>query len=312
MSGLSKLTVEERKRLWEDVKFRLEYAGWYKKSQLRIFEAYFVRGRQPKLHPLEDDPIPFVYRLWLSPDQSIEAWLEIADNFLAGPALWETDVKIEPSEGDNGISWKGLHGSSVLGAPQISRSLRDSYEILTQLAASRSFHGGEPVVGSDVAPPLGYMGGAEKRLYDFMTGRLPGSERLFYEGKRLFSPSGRLAACYEDLCIWLDARLPCNPYSIVYYMGDVWVDSLTDKYMAELSVDEGARFYLDCYLKMIARYSDSDDLGERGLYCKAIRTLLDEKFLSEPMNSLWCEAKKYKGRIDLNFYMGLEPYYVGG
>lgn len=308
---LNKVIIEERKKKWQDVRFRLEFVERYKKHELKKFESYFVKGQEPKLHPIDEDPIPLVYCLWLAPDQSVEGWAAITEKFLAGPVAWETDIDIEPTDSSGGVSWRELSGGSTLGSAQISRSLRDSYDILMQFAAASYFDGVTPFYGTTTVPPLGFMGGIEKKIYDFMVGKTPGSEHFFYQGKRLFEPSGRLAGCYKELCIWLDGKLPHNPYSVIYYMNDVWFVSLTDKYMDLISSDAGVRFYLDCYLKLIARYPCGDLKSQRQKYCDELRGLLNSGMLLEPMKTMWLEAKIYSGPIDLNAYMKDDPYFLG-
>jgi len=310
MNISNKALLDERKKAWEDIKFRLEYSNFHKKRDLKIFESYFVRGAQPKLHPLEADPIPLVYRLWLSPEQSLEAWQAITEKFLAGPVAWETNVSIESVEGCD-ESWRELCKGPAWGW-QIARSLRDSYEILMQHAASPLYNGYEPVVGSVVIPPLGFMGGAEKKLYEFMTGKIPGSEHFRYAGNRLFEPSTYFGHMhYLELCVWLDGKRPSNSYNIQIYMGEHWVSSMTADYMEKIKSDEAIRFYLTCYLQLIARYPSAGVEPERQNYCEELRRLLNAGPLPEPVKSMWAEAKQYRGRIDLNSYMQETPYYLG-
>lgn len=128
MATVSKGLIEERKKLWPDIKFRLEFADIHKKAELKIFEAYFLKGAEPNLYPMENDPIPLVYRLWLAPDQSIESWQAITARLLAGPEAWTSKVSVEPT-GD-GESWRELCKGYSWGW-QIERSLRDSHEILS-------------------------------------------------------------------------------------------------------------------------------------------------------------------------------------
>lgn len=307
MSDTTTLSAEERKAAWADIKFRLEYAK--QKVALKTFEAYFMKGKEPNLDPMKDDPIPLVYRLWLSHDQSLEAWVAITERFLAGPEAWTTHVRIEPT-GD-GLSWKELNKGHAWGW-QIDRSLADSYKILVQNAGARHYDGSEPYAGSDVIPPLGFMGGSEKRIYQFLNGQIPGSEHLLYQGKKLFDPVFNFGHIYyDDTCRWLDGTRPSNTYCLYNYMGPVWFRSMTAAYMRDIQQSEAIQFYLSCFLVLVARYPEQGVDPERTAYCSELRQLLNAGPLLEPLNTLWEQAKCNRDRVDLNAYMQDEPFYIG-
>lgn len=307
MTGKVQPMTDARKAAWENIKFRLTYAG--QKVAFKVFEAYFLKGKEPNLRPMENDPIPLVYRLWLSPDQSTESWIEITRRFLAGPEAWTTHVSIEPT-GD-GQSWRELCKGLSWGW-QIDRSLRDSYEILMQHASARHFDGATPYEGSDVVPPLGFMGGTEKKLYHFLTGRTPGSESLSYKGKKLFEPSSYFGHLfYYDSCLWLDGKTPTNPYCIYNYMGKHWFDSMNAAYMTEIETDQAIQFYLSCFLVLVARYPETGVDDQRAAYCHELRQLLDTGPLLEPLQTMWRQAKSNLARIDLNAYKQKDPFYIG-
>jgi hypothetical protein len=299
----------DRKQDWEDVAFRLNYIERYKKYQLKIFEAYFLKGKEPLLHPLDIDPIPLAMRLWLSPDQSIEGWIAITARVLAGPAQWHTKTPLDGRDGED--TWESMKVGPALGGMQIARSLSDTYEIMMKFATANFLDGTTPFHGRTTVPPAGYMGGVERKLFDFLTGRTPGSEHFRYDGKPLFEPSGRLAGRYKELCIWLDGKQPHNPYNVIYYMGELWFQSLDERYMADLQSDEGTRFYLECYLAMVARYPIVGADPERAAYCAQLRTRLDQGPLLEPLDAMWEHAKQGVGPIDLNSYMREQPFYIG-
>lgn len=259
MSDTTTLSAEERKAAWADIKFRLEYAK--QKVAFKTFEAYFMKGKEPNLDPMKDDPIPLVYRLWLSHDQSLEAWVAITERFLAGPEAWTTHVSIEPT-GD-GLSWKELNKGHAWGW-QIDRSLADSYTILVQNAGARHYDGSEPYAGSDVIPPLGFMGGSEKRIYQFLNGQIPGSEHLLYQGKKLFDPAFNFGHIYyDDTCRWLDGSRPSNTYCLYNYLGPVWFRSMTAAYMRDIQQSEAIQFYLSCFLVLVERYPEQGVDPER-------------------------------------------------
>ncbi|MES2819787.1 MAG: hypothetical protein V4812_12470 [Pseudomonadota bacterium] len=307
MSKATQLTLEARKEAWADIKFRLQYAK--QKVAFKVFEAYFLKSKEPNLHPMQNDPIPLVYRLWLSPDQSIEAWVAIAERVLAGPEAWTSNVSIEPT-GD-GESWKELNEGHAWGW-QAARSLADSYKILMQQAGARHYNGVEPYAGSDVIPPLGFMGGNEKKIYEFMNGRIPGSEHLLYKGKQLFEPEFYFGHIYYyDACYWLDGTRPSNPFCIFNFMGDLWFNCMTAAYMNEIEQSEAIQFYMNCFLVLVARYPSGGVDAERAAYCSELRALLNAGPLLEPLQAMWHQAKNNRERIDLNAYMQDEPFYIG-
>jgi hypothetical protein len=307
MSEAKQLTLEARKEAWADIKFRLQYAQ--QKVAFKTFEAYFMKGKEPNLHPMQNDPIPFVYRLWLAPDQSIESWVAITERFLAGPEAWPTRISIEPT-GD-GESWRELNKGHAWGW-QIGRSLADSYEILMQHAGARHYDGVVPYAGSDVIPPLGFMGGSEKRIYQFMNGQIPGSEHLLYNGKKLFEPSTYFGHIYySETCRWLDGSTPSNSYCIYNYMGVHWFNSMTATNMLKIEQSETMQFYMSCFLVLVARYPESGVDAERAAYCSELRQLLNAGPLLEPLQTMWHQAKNNRERIDLNAYMQEEPFYIG-
>ncbi len=303
---LDKEQLALRKAAWADIKFRLQYAKC--RVSLKACEAYFIRGKEPNIEPYADDPLPLVYRLWLAPDQSIEGWVKITERLLAGPTQWTTDVSIEPT-GDRG-SWSEV-GRGPLGDHIIARSLRDSYEILDQKAGTRHNNGVEPYAGSDITPPLGFMGGCEKKLYHFLNGQIPGSEHLRYDGKKLFEPSSYFGHIYYfETCRWLDGTTPTNPYCLYNYLGAHWVRSMDASNMAHIEKNEGMQFYLNCFLVLVARYPEVGVETERAAYCSEVRQLLNAGPLLEPLNTMWDQAKNERGRVDLNAYMQEPPLYI--
>ncbi len=305
-SHLNKEQSALRKAAWTDIEFRLRYAKCG--VPLKKFEAYFLRGKEPNIRPYEDDPMPLVYRLWLAPDQSIEGWVRITERLLAGPKEWTTDVSIVPT-GDGG-SWEEV-GGKRLGDHIIASSIAESYKVLVRHAGARHYDGSEPYFGSDVIPPLGFMGGCEKKLYHFLSGQTPGSEHLLHNGKKLFDPEfhyGRIY--YADTCRWLDGTTPSNSYCLYNYMGAHWVRSMDASHMINIENDEGAQFYLNCFLVLVARYPESGVDAERAAYCSEVRQLLNVRPLLEPLNTMWNQAKNERGRVDLNAYMQQPPLYI--
>lgn len=114
---------------WDEYLVRLSLMRRYTKKELKVFEAYFLKGKEPR-EEVAHDPIPLVYRLWLAQDQSDSGWENILRQVL------------DSSEGVR------------------QDSLESSRKIFYQDAVSLCFGG---VDGA----PLGCFGGAEKRLFNF-------------------------------------------------------------------------------------------------------------------------------------------------
>lgn len=114
---------------WGDYLARLSLMRRYTKKELKVFEAYFVKGKEPR-EEIGHDPIPLVYRLWLAQDQSDSGWGNVLSHVLN-------------------------FSESV-----IRDSLESSRKIFYQDAISPCFGG---LDGS----PLGCFGGAEERLFNF-------------------------------------------------------------------------------------------------------------------------------------------------
>jgi len=119
---------------WADIEFRLSFSGIHTKRELKVFQDYFVKYKEPS-YEHNRDPIPLLYRLWLCPDQSDESWEAVLAKVLTAPQA----IKVE--------------------------SIRESQVILFQEADSSRYDG---VDGA----PLGFMGGVEKRLVDFFSNHI--------------------------------------------------------------------------------------------------------------------------------------------
>lgn len=300
---LSKAQQDERKKSWEDIQFRLGYSGRHTKKELKIFEAYYLRGTQPKLDPLYPDPIPLIYRLYLCPDQSPESWEAVVDTLLAGPPAWRTDVPVEAGAGQDGESWR----ETCLGEGwgwQIKRSLESTFDILTEELNSRRYDGVTPYVGSLLVPPLGFLGGAEQRLAEF----LPTNTKLmaYCQSKNLsiFDASKWFVyPNYMDVCHWLDGTRRHNPTMLAYYLSEYWYAALSDDFLSDLQENVTGLFYLECYLQLIARYPKPEagnENSERHVYAQKIRAMLDQRPIPLALQSLWLAAKNYTAAIDLN------------
>jgi hypothetical protein len=324
---VSKVQLEGRKKTWGDVRARLEYSGLHTKAELKIFESYYLRGKQSKLHPMRKDPIPLVYRLWLCPDQSIESWRAITLQLLAGPTAWLTDISLAPVDGDDGISWQELCKGNNWGW-QIRTSLSETHKILWQHACADHYNGVASSNDPAIVAPLGFMGGLEKKIFNFLAPFNCADTRLEYRDKPLFDCSGISPFIhpryYYNLCVWLDGKKPHNPYMLSIYMAEYWYAELSDEFRQRLQ-DETLCDDFVCYLQLIARYPkpvSGFEFSERHVYCEKLRNILDGRPIPSVLREFWLAAKNYKGLIDLNGHYfkcsdtgrancQTEHYYVG-
>lgn len=132
-----------RKSEWPDIGQRLSFSKRHTKRELKMFEDYFVRHKNPPLD-YGRDPIPLVYRLWLSPDQSEAGWRDALEHVLRLPPVMQEN------------------------------SLTESRRILFEEAMSTRYNG----LGD---APLGFLGGMEERLASFfMSEQDGGGGRLLH------------------------------------------------------------------------------------------------------------------------------------
>lgn len=159
------------------------------------------------------------------------------------------------------------------------------------------------------------MGGIEKKIFNFLAPLKGTGNRLEYKGRPLLDYCGNPAftgpRMYYDLCVWLDARKPHNPYMICIYMAEHWYATLSDDFMRKVQ-DKGGPFYFNCYLQLVARYPkpvSGFEFSERHIYCQKLRNILDSRPIPSVLQEFWLAAKNYKGLIDLN---GLDFKYPSG
>ncbi len=107
--------VKQRKQDWQDILIRLQHSEEFTKKQLKSFESYYLRGREPKWDiQFDNDPLPLIIRLWLHPDQSEENWNRIRDAVLNYPDPMVIHDSLSESfkiyyEADNAVSYSGHH-----------------------------------------------------------------------------------------------------------------------------------------------------------------------------------------------------------
>jgi hypothetical protein len=263
MAVSSKGVSSARKEYWQEIQARLKVQG-HAKSELKKFEAYYLTGKEPRWseeeEAMETDPIPLVYRLWLHPDQSDESWCAITERVLAYKAGWLTGT-----------------------------SLKESSAILKQRANASMYNG--------VDAPMGFMGGAEKRIFQFMTGEAAPGNRYSYRGEPLYSVGWFGFLYYKNLCEWLNASVPSNPFQINHYCLNQWAafvegSTLLDMYLKDCKSDFRFEQYIKQYFSLIAKYpppAERDENYERQEYCKEARDILNNTNIPPLLKGWWQE-----------------------
>lgn len=257
---LDKEQLAQRKTAWPEYESRLRVN--HSKSEVKVFERYYLSGKEPKWDQYwEEDPIPLIYRLWLFPDQSDDAWCAITERVL----------------------------SYNFGA---GRSLMDSANIL-RTAYSRDWNGQDW--------PVGAFGGAEQRLLHFLQGRMPCSAHFSYKGEPLYPRGRLRPTPYvmEAVCRWLKDEPPYNPFILARYQGEELLAGFDDTWLQEMVKDcklsrrREPPLLID-FLARIANYPaprQNAEADERLALCLLIRQGLDSRTLPEPFSDWWMKAK---------------------
>jgi len=277
MSISDKAFIEGRKSIWPEIMARLKACD-YSKGQLKILEAYYLKGKEPKWSDAEDameeDPIPLVYRLWLHPDQSDESWCAIVEQVLS-------------------YRGRGLAGISI----------KESRRILDQYANSHYFNG--------IDAPAGFVGGAEKRIFQFLVGETELGRRYTYnprpkypeENGYLYSVGGFGFMYYERMCVWLGVEGALNPnsgrnpfYLSCYFLGQ-WrrymeadAGAYTEKCLSDIIFEKCIKAYFAAVFSYPCPVEGGDDL-DRQLYCQEARDILDNANIP-PLLKVWWEEVK--------------------
>jgi hypothetical protein len=250
-------------------------------GQLKIFEAYYLKGKEPKWSDAEDameeDPIPLVYRLWLHPDQSDESWCAIVERVLS-------------------YRGRGLAGISI----------KESRRILDQYANSHYFNG--------VDAPAGFLAGAEKRIFQFLVGETELGRRYTYNPTPAYpEKEGALYSVrwfgfmdYVDMCVWLSMEGAFNPNSSrnPFYLGCYFLkqwrrflEADTGSYTDTCSGDKRFEENIKKYFVTVFHYPDPVEGGndlERQLYCQEARDVLNNAN-RPPLLKGWWEEVKFAG-----------------
>lgn len=257
-----KAWMADRKSQWGAIKERLEITESYTKKELKTYENYFLKGKEPKWDKeWGDDPIPLLYRLWFDPDQSVEHWQAIIDAVLAYP-----------------------------GPTQIGPSLEETYGKLWQAGNYVSFSG---IDTSD-----GFMGGLEEKIFHFLMGSPDSGDYLEYgNGQKIFKGLRFSKGHYNRMRRWLNLKYLQNSYLVDLYALEYWYHRLTDDLCESIKNDEkkgssGEQCVLD-YLQVVANYPEpveGDANFIRQDYCEKVRKILNERPLPALMKQWWEQA----------------------
>lgn len=260
--------LESRKSEWLLVRQRLGHSKRYTNKELKVFEDYFVKGQEPKwgkgqvsaLGGCESDPIPLLYRLWFSRDQSQEAWQAILDSIL-----------------------------STYAHLQIVASLQETRNLIYQEACSSSY------CGSDGAP-AGFIGGAEERIFNFLAGDFNSGVFPVYHGERVLGGAFFGFSYYGDLIDWLQRGDYVNPHNMIQFMQEFWFEGLSDDYIDRMVQDE-MDDVLKKYLHLVATFTALPGCAEdvaRASHCQKVREILTSRPIPALLVQWWRDAKVTK------------------
>ena len=233
-----------RREAWSAVSEGLIFSGRHTKRELKIFENYFVKFKNP-IPENYRDPIPLIYRLWLCPDQSDDGLKSVLNHIM------QLDQRIR------------------------EESIRESQRILFEEAGSSRYDG---VDGA----PLGFMGGAEKRLIEFLL------KNTAPNGARLISNIAWNFRCYEQLTTWLRNK-NCNPYQTFRYVIELWIEKLqSETYLAECAKGIVLKKSIRDYFKAIKDISSATEKDiERYGYAEKINLYLESTDAPELLQKWW-------------------------
>jgi hypothetical protein len=254
-----KVWLAARQESWLPIQQCLVLSGRYTQKELKIFEDYYLKGKEPKWdRQWGDDPIPLIYRLWFDPSQSLENWQSIMDEVLAYP---------DPT--------------------QIEPILRETYDVLWEGNNITTYSGRS-------GAPDGFMGGLEEKFFNFLMGAPEAGDFIFYRGgqfyKRLIFNDGY----YWGMAEWLNLKRLQNSYKINRYSLEYWYCRLSDEQMQALQESEGGIKHLLQYLRAVASYPEPDSSNAdfvRQDYCRKVRDILNNRPLPELMQQLWEKTK---------------------
>lgn len=240
---------------WQAVKLRLEYSGRHTKKEIKLFENFFIKGQEPDWAQKGDDPIPLIYRLWFSPDHGKDAWQKIVDKVFSYH------------------SW------------QAKNSIHESRKILSEEVGSDRYCG---VNGA----PVGFMGGLEEELFDFLTGDFEAGVFLRFEGERLYERSVFNIPYYLGLIRWLEKNENANTFNWNHYVYEFWYAAMSDKFV-QVIVNDGHSDCVKKYFTLVAQYVYQDDVADsdRLKYCRKVFDILENRTVPALFAEWWAAAK---------------------
>ena len=245
-----------RSAQWEDIKQRLESAHRHTKKELKIFERFFLKGKDPYGERIGADPIPLIYRLWFSPDQSEEAWLKIVDQVFSYHP-WQTHLSLDETD----------------------KVIRDELN-------NSKYYGKE-------GNPLGFMGGLEKRMFEFLGVNPSTGAFISFEGRRIIHPVVFNIPYYLDLIRWLKQEPYVNPYNFSLYSHEFWYDALDDEFCKYVR-QKGWEPHLQEYFSLVLHYVAAEDAADSAQlqHSRIIFDMLENRPIPEKLSEWWAHAKQ--------------------
>lgn len=255
--------MSERKSQWADIYVRLVQSERFTKKQLKAYEAYFLKGKEPKWNKdYDEDPIPLLFRLWFDPNQSKENWEVIRNSVLNYPDTM-----------------------------MISEILRESFEILEEANDHVTYSGLH-------STPEGFMAGLECRIYEFMHGLVDDPGIIKYQNEEFTITRLFHTGYYLNNYKWLHQKTLANKYKLNQYKLEYWYNALSDDDCAKLEKlrpsGESRLSNVLLYLETVQtyKYLPSDTIDQtRAEYCRKVRDILDNRPLPKKMAQWWKEAK---------------------
>lgn len=261
-----KAWLSSRRKQWGDIKERLVLSEKFTKKELKTYESYFIKGREPKWSKYpeqdwgwDDDPIPLLFRLWFDPDQSLGNWKRIYNELL-----------------------------SYVDSDVIEHSLEVSIEIFSVQANNHVTYSGL------FSTPNGFMGGQEKKMFDFLIGPPNTEDVIRFLGTEVDKQLRFLCGYYSDMHEWLSTKNLHNSNKINQYKFEHWYYRLTDAYCEKINGNERDMERLVPYLATVAAYPEPDETSDdfiRQNYCAKAREILNNRPLPKLMSEWWDAAK---------------------
>lgn len=256
-----KIWVQQRKETWLEIKKNLEVVDRFNKTQLKIFESYYLKGKEPKFS--DQDPICLAFRLWFYPDASEEAWNKIKSKVDSGD--------------DDYVRWH----------------YEDSLNFLFDLCNCSAFE-------TDNTKVKGFMGGVEERLLRFFVGDVLDHQVIAAGNVEIRKDHGMTnglhGAFMNATGRWLRYREPkyANPYLLMQYLVDDWLLVFTS---GKVTVDEDRARGLEKYFKLILKFVGDETLDEpRRNFALRMKNIFDDEAIPENVKDWW-EQVKSTGRI---------------